>query len=133
MVCIYCHSDTRVVNSRHQKRLNAVWRRRQCSACNTVFTSLEKVDLSGSIVVRKKTAIEPFSRDTLLLSIHDSLRHRKTALTDAIALTDTIVSQVLAQQSGADVDVQVIVQISQVVLWRFDKVAATHYAAFHPS
>lgn len=132
MVCIYCRSDTRVVNSRHQKRSNGIWRRRQCVSCQTVFTSVEEADLTGSIVVRKDKAVEPFSRDKLLLSINDSLRHRKTATADSTALTDTIIERVLPQITHATIEVRLIAQISLTVLQRFDPVAATHYQAFHP-
>lgn len=120
------------MNSRHQKRHNTVWRRRECQKCHTVFTSVEESDLSKSIVVRKKTAVEPFSRDTLLLSVHDSLKHRKTALTDASALTDTIVARILHQTASASVEAAAIATICHAVLVHFDTVAATHYAAFHP-
>ncbi|MDZ7744352.1 MAG: hypothetical protein U5K77_01160 [Candidatus Saccharibacteria bacterium] len=136
MICIYCLGETRVVNSRHQKRPNTVWRRRHCQQCGTVFTSIEEADLSASIVVRKPEAktndLEPFSRDKLMLSIYDSLKHRKTALKDAQSLTRTIINQIHNHTHEACVDTYVIVEVSLKVLQRFDKIAATHYAAFHP-
>lgn len=133
MVCIYCSSDTRVVNSRHQKKLNRVWRRRTCMNCGTTFTSSEAVDLSGSITVRNIRHLEPFQRDKLFMSIYDSLKHRKTALSDATALTDTVITRLYPHMHEAMVDVEQIVVSVTDVLGKFDKSAAVYYAAFHPA
>ena len=131
MVCIYCSSETRVVNSRHQKRTNKVWRRRTCLNCGTTFTSLEGVDLRGSITVRHMKQLQPFERDKLFLSVHDSLKHRKTAQSDSTGLTDTIISLLYPHMRHAIVEKTDIIEITLKVLKRFDKVAATHYQAFH--
>lgn len=132
MKCIYCDGDTQVVNSRPQKRLNRVWRRRTCIDCSTTFTSIESVDLNGSIRVRSKKALEPFQRDKLLLSIHDSLKHRKTALSDATGLTDTVISQLYPLMQQAALEKADIIQVTIKTLQRFDRVAATYYRAYHP-
>lgn len=131
MVCVYCESETRVVNSRHQKRANNVWRRRQCMSCQAVFTTLEGPDTGQVFRVSRHTTLEPFSRDKLLLSIHDSLKHRKTAVSDASALTNTILSRLHAQLVDAVIAPEQIAQTSLDVLNNFDSVAATHYQAFH--
>lgn len=132
MVCIYCGSETRVINSRPQKRTNRVWRRRTCLSCGTTFTSIEAVDLSGSVRVRDPKSLQPFQRDKLFLSIYDSLKHRKTATADATALTDTVISRLSAYMKDATVDKNNIIATTLKVLKRFDRVAATYYAAFHP-
>lgn len=131
MNCIYCGGDTSVENSRPQKRTNSVWRRRKCKDCRTVFTSNEALDLHGSIVVHSESHVEPFSRDKLFLSIHDSLKHRKSPLSDAKALTDTILKQVLTVITSPSLEKQQITTICHETLQKFDKTAATHYAAFH--
>lgn len=132
MNCMYCDGDTQVVNSRPRKRSNTVWRRRQCLNCHTVFTSIEEVDMKGSVIVRKPgKPLEPFSRDKLLLSVYDSLRHRKTAVADAEGLTMTIISRLRLHIHDATVTRHDIVKVSTTVLKRFDKVAYTHYRAFH--
>lgn len=133
MVCIYCSEDTRVVNSRHQKKLNRVWRRRTCLNCGTTYTTTEAVDLSGSITVRDIKRLEPFQRDKLFMSVYDSLKHRKTALSDATGLTDTIISKMYPLMQDAVIDKHQVIESVIVVLQRFDKPAAVHYAAFHPS
>ena len=132
MVCIYCGSDTQVTNSRHQKRLNQVWRRRKCSNCGAIFSTAEGANTSQALSVQKKNGLEPFSRDTLFISVYDSLRHRKTVLNDATALTGTIISTLTPLADNASIDRDVIVTVTTTVLQRFDKPAATHYQAFHP-
>lgn len=84
------------------------------------------------MVVRKTNGVEPFSRDILLVSVYDSLRHRKTAINDAEGLTNTVLSKLYAGLSGATVERDELVRIISTVLKRFDKAAATHYLAFHP-
>lgn len=132
MVCIYCGGRTRVINSRPQRRSNSTWRRRRCDNCKSIFTTTEIIDLRGSVVFKRATSLEPFSRDKLLLSVYDSLRHRKTALSDAEGVTNTILGTLYKQLTDAVVDRDRVVRIVYVTLSRFDKVAATHYQAFHP-
>ena len=132
MVCIYCGSETKVVNSRHQKRVNNVWRRRQCLSCNTVFSTIEAPDMALSITVKQTNgSLEPFLRDKLLISVYESLKHRKSALADATALTSTIVMRVYELADTSIIERAVVVEMTYAVLERFDLVAATHYKAFH--
>lgn len=132
MVCIYCQHDTNVVNSRLQKKLNQVWRRRGCNNCGSVFTTHETANLLTALAVTYKNTYQPFSRDKLFLSINDSLKHRKTALRDATALTDTIISKLYACTASGSLDKSQIVSTVHSVLNRFDKTAATFYEAYHP-
>ena len=132
MKCIYCSAETRVINSRPQKRQNSIWRRRQCSDCAAVFTTSENVDLSKSLVVLHGKTLQPFSRDKLYLSVNDSLKHRKTATSDATSLTDTIISHLDAYALSGSIKNIDIAQTALLTLKRFDKAAATHYQAYHP-
>ncbi len=133
MVCIYCGSKTKVINSRLQKRSNQIWRRRQCLKCQAVFTSNESADLTQLISIRKTHKhLEPFSREILFLSVHDALKHRKTAISDAMGLTDTIINKVCAATQAAVIDQGDLVETAGAILKRFDKAAATHYLAYHP-
>jgi transcriptional regulator NrdR family protein len=97
-----------------------------------VFTSREEADYSGGLAVRDEDGkLSPFLRDKLFLSIYSSLQHRKAALQDSIALTDTVISRLLAQSQHSVLDDQSIRNTAYLVLVRFDKVAAVHYDAFH--
>jgi transcriptional regulator NrdR family protein len=133
MVCIYCASPTQVTNSRLQKRVNQVWRRRQCSNCGSNFTTHEVVDFGSTIAVQYSIRkLRPFSRDILLVSVYESCKHRSDALSDASALTQTIIGQLLAHIQEGKLDRDVIAAVTTAVLERFDKAAATMYAAYHP-
>lgn len=133
MVCIYCGNETKVTNSRHQKRANNVWRRRQCLGCHTVFSTIESPDMELSITVKRLNGdLQPFLRDHLLVSVYDSLKHRKSALMDATRLTDTVLGNLYALTESSVLERDVIVTVVTTVLEHFDTVAATHYAAFHP-
>jgi transcriptional regulator NrdR family protein len=132
MVCVYCGSSTQVTNSRLQKRANTVWRRRACTKCRAVFSTQEIAQYTGTWLIRTgNRRLESFSRDKLFLSIYSSCQHRKTALSDAAGLTETVMSNLLGQDEKGIIKAASIKQVAQVALSRFDTVAATHYLAFH--
>lgn len=96
------------------------------------MTSIETVDLNKSLVVITSSGtFSAFQRDRLFLDVYDSLKHRKTALSDATALTDTIIQQVLARSDAGSVKRQVVVEATARALRAFDSIAATHFEAFH--
>ena len=132
MVCIYCSDETHVINSRPQKRLNQTWRRRKCLNCGAIFSTQEGADYSAAWTVGAVAdGINPFNRDKLFLSLHNSLQHRPTALSDASALTDTVIQKLRGEVRNGSIRAHTITQVVQVALNRFDKVASVHYQAFH--
>lgn len=135
MVCYTCSGETAVLNSRPQKRSNQVWRRRQCTLCDTMFTTTESIDYAKSLLVQKPDSrrLAPFERDRLMLSLYKSLGHRPTALADAGGLCATIIAKLAPTADKNVLTTQRIVEVSLVALNRFDKLGAQHYAAFHRS
>jgi transcriptional repressor NrdR len=132
MVCIYCGSDTEVVNSRSQKRSNSVWRRRKCKACDRMFSTEEHIDYEKTLVVKyKQRKPLPFLRDKLFTSIYRSCMHRPSALQDTIGLTDTIIAKLWQLAQNGQLDSTAIAQTAHLTLKRFDKAAAVSYQAFH--
>jgi transcriptional regulator NrdR family protein len=133
MVCIYCGSSTQVTNSRPQKRLNQIWRRRRCTACGSIFTTHELLELSSGIVLEGGSGrLQPFSRDTLFVSIYECCKHRPGAVEDAAALTRTSLSFLQLQVTEGRLQREQVLTSVLTVLERFDKVAATMYKAYHP-
>lgn len=133
MVCIYCGGPTYVTNSREQKRLGHVWRRRACKLCSSIFTTTETAELSAGLRINRRGTqqIEPFSRDTLFLSLVRALGHRSDAVEAANALAATTIAQVIKSHPGASIEVSAIRSAAHTALLRFDKVAAISYAAYH--
>lgn len=133
MVCVHCGGKTKVINSRRQQRGNQVWRRRQCLGCGAVFSTTEGVQHELAWTVRHGKRFEPFSRDKLFLSLHSSCQHRKTALSDAKSLTETVIGKLRARVKDGALETADIARTAQVALNRFDKAASVHYRAFHKS
>lgn len=132
MVCIYCTNETRITNSRPQKRLGQTWRRHACEACGAIFTTIEKPDLSGSVrFVTKDTSLVPFDRDVLFVSIVRALGHRGDAVSVASALTATIIVQVLKTAQNGRVERTKLVGTVTETLRRFDAAGAVQYRAYH--
>ena len=134
MVCIHCGGKTHVFNSRAQKRLNQVWRRRRCLDCGAVFSTEERAHYEAAWRVRTADGgICPFSREKLFLSLYKSCGHRPNALADATALCDTIIHKLAVSVTTGTLEVTTIIQAVQVALNRFDTAASTQYLAYHPS
>jgi transcriptional repressor NrdR len=132
MVCVYCNGATHVINSRAQKRNNRVWRRRQCLECKRVFSTEESVQYENVwLVMDASGGYSPFSPDKLQLSLYRSCQHRKTALNDAVALSNTITQKLQPKFKDGLINSQTIAQVSQVALNRFDRAASVNYSAYH--
>lgn len=134
MVCLYCGSSTFVINSRHQKRSNNVWRRRQCEKCGATLTTIESFDYSkGLMLQRSDNKLVAFKREKLFLSIYKSCEHRKKALDDAIELTQTVIEKVMQPNpsSTGKLPVSLLANTTFETLKNFDKVSAIQYSAYH--
>lgn len=97
--------------------------------CAQIWTTTEILDLSTTHrVVGLKNYLEPFSRDKLFISIKDACAHRKTSLSDATAITDTVLARILLLNK-AEITKSEIVSIAKPIISRFDKTAGEVYAA----
>ena len=81
-------------------------------------------------VITSQKALESFQRDILFESIKDSLQHRKTALEDASAITDTVLAMLLRLKQPK-LEKTTITEATHSVLARFDPTAAAVYSAKH--
>jgi transcriptional repressor NrdR len=133
MVCIYCGGETKVTNSRLQRRNNQVWRRRQCLACQSVLTTHESIELESSLSVIKGAANTPFLSDLLLKEIMSALSHRKDVYTASREVLGTIVRKLLTLPQKPSFQPTDISKITSEVLKRFDRRAYLRYLADHPS
>lgn len=133
MKCLYCGGQTEVTNSRHQKRSNQVWRRRQCKRCKAVFTSHEALELSSALFVQSRASTKPFLPDKLYTEVLLALQDRPNCYSEARELTGTIIQKLLKIGDKPYLQPKQISQASAEVLKRFNKRAWMRYATEHPS
>lgn len=133
MVCIYCGSETDVVNSRPQKRSNQIWRRRRCKACGSVFTSHEVLDLSSALVVDYGASQRPFISDMLFTEVLLALQDRKDCYLAAREITSTVIRNLLKLPDVPSLESKQISAETAKVLKRFNRRAWLRYTAEHPS
>lgn len=131
MICTNCfHKNTSVVNSRSPKKGHLVWRRRKCSNCGLVFTTIERPSLAHGIKIATDGSSESFNLGTLVISIAEAFTHapeegKRHALSLAETVETTLVSQ-LRQITKEDIEA-----VTHQILKRFDELAALQYAAKH--
>ena len=72
MVCPFCNAeDTAVVDSRKNVDGDAIRRRRQCSVCNTRFTTYEKSEIE--LIVKKRNGnLEEFQYEKLFNGVENA-------------------------------------------------------------
>ena len=72
MVCPFCNAeDTAVVDSRKNVDGDAIRRRRECSACNTRFTTYEKSEIE--LIVKKRNGnLEEFQYEKLFSGVENA-------------------------------------------------------------
>jgi len=83
------------------------------------------------IVQHADNSLQAFSRENLFISVYESCKHRKTALGDATALTDTIIMALLRKSGSGIVPTTNIRATAQDTLIKFDPIAATYYSAYY--
>lgn len=134
MVCPYCLSPkTHVYNSRSSKRTNGIWRRRHCLGCNRDFTTRESIDASNVLKVLKGKKSEPFSAPILMMSLLKALDHRPRSTKEVMYLYEVIEQKLVIQASttGQTLAPQTIVQITALILKRYDPAAYVKYISYH--
>jgi transcriptional repressor NrdR len=132
MVCIFCSHETMVINSRHQKRANNIWRRRRCTHCAATFTSHEAADLTQTLRVRKPGDVtEPFYRDKLFVSILKVCDTLPDPYEAAGALCDTALQTITKHVGDGVLDSGEIARSTARILKRFEPLVALRYASLH--
>ncbi len=132
MICIKCgHKNTRVINSRQNKKTAVVWRRRKCKECGHIYTTYEDIALDQIKITSGKQSIS-FHHTKLLISVASCFEHiPKKRAENAEALTKTIEAKILL--NGVETSPQAICEAVYTSLKRFDRLASVQYAAKHPT
>ena len=130
VICPYCRTpDTRVVDSRTADDGGAIRRRRQCTACERRFTTLETVTLA---VVKRSGATEPFSREKVLVGVRKACQGRPVT-EDDLALLAVEVEDVIRSRGVAEIPSQQVGLAILEPLRRLDEVAYLRFASVYRS
>lgn len=97
MKCPFCqHTDTRVVDSREVSNGDSIRRRRECPACGRRFTTYERVELAGLVVVKKDGRRQEFDPAKLRQKLRVALTKRPVGEREIDALVQRVEADLLA-------------------------------------
>ena len=129
MRCPWCNADDdKVVDSRPVDSGAAVRRRRQCVACKRRFTTFERVESVGLVVLKRDGSKDPFVRQKVTGSILKAIKNRPVTPAQVEKLVDRVEErmrrkgpQVTSEQVGVAVLAD-LAKLDQVAYIRFASV-----------
>ena len=128
MKCPFCLSeDTRVVDKRDSE--NATKRRRECLKCKKRFSTFERVEDIGIMVVKKDGRRELFSRDKLRAGIIRACEKRPVSQEQINNAVDEIEKAVRKEEK--EVSTRLIGELVMKKLKHLNKVAYIRFASVY--
>ena len=129
MRCPYCgFEDSKVTDSRSVE--GGVRRRRQCLGCDARFTTLERLQRSGLLVVKRDGRREEFSREKVLGGIRKACTKRAIPAATMEALADEIEALCLAQ-ARSEIPSTFIGELVMDRLREIDQIAYIRFASVY--
>lgn len=133
MRCPACGSlDTQVTDTRMSEDGLEIRRRRRCLACDRRFKTLEKIELSLPIVVKKDGSRHDFDSVKLRGSMALALRKRPVPA-DVLEQAVRSIEEQLSAGGEREVTSQFIGELVMKALKRLDKVAYVRFASVYRS
>lgn len=131
MKCPFCANiETQVKDSRISDDGESIRRRRYCSACDSRFTTFERVQLREIVVVKKNGDKKIFDPEKLKRSIEMAVRKRNVTPVQVEKMVNNIVRQ-LEMQSETEISSSHIGEIVMEALEKLDKVAFVRFASVY--
>ena len=131
MRCPFCGSDdTQVKDSRPTEDNTAIRRRRHCIACESRFTTFERVQLRDLMVIKKSGSRATFDREKLLRSISIALRKRPVE-PERIERIVNGIQRRLESRGETDIQSSVIGEMVMDALAGLDQVAYVRFASVY--
>jgi transcriptional repressor NrdR len=130
MRCPWCDADDdRVVDSRPADGGGSIRRRRGCLACGRRFTTFERVESVGLMVVKRDGSKEQFDREKLGSGIRKALAGRPVGSHQIDAMVDRI--ELRLRRKGPDVTSRQVGAEVLTALQRTDEVAYLRFASVY--
>lgn len=129
MKCYYCDSrDTRVIDSRSSE--DGIKRRRECAHCKKRFTTIERVETTPVLVVKKDGSRESFNTGKITRGIVRSCEKRPVSAREI----ETLVSSITKAVYGTMEEEILSTKIGELVmegLKDLDEVAYVRFASVY--
>ena len=130
MRCPWCDADDdRVVDSRPADTGAAIRRRRECAACGRRFTTYERIEEVGLVVVKRSGIREPFDRDKIEAGIRKALAGRPVSNHQIDQIVDRI--ELRLRRKGPDVTSRQVGAEVLAALQKTDEVAYMRFASVY--
>jgi transcriptional repressor NrdR len=130
MRCPWCGvDDDRVVDSRAADSGEAIRRRRHCVACGRRFTTYERIDEVGLVIVKRDASREPWDRDKLEAGIRKALTGRPVTNVQIDHMLDRIEARV--RKKGPEVPSNVVGAAALGAMQKTDEVGYLRYASVY--
>lgn len=131
MKCPFCGNDEdKVVDSRPTDEGLSIRRRRECTKCNSRFTTYEKVETVPLMVVKKDGTRQAFDRNKILNGIVKACEKRPVSVQQIEKLVDSIEAQ-LYNSMKKEVSSTEIGEILMTALKDLDQVAYVRFASVY--
>ena len=131
MKCPFCSNpDTQVKDSRPSEDGLTIRRRRFCPACNSRFTTFERVQLRELTVLKKNGERRIFDRDKLSRAISVATRKRPVNPDDVDRLVSSIVQR-LESTGESEIQSSLIGEMVMEGLKDLDEVAYIRFASVY--
>ncbi|MFM2200327.1 MAG: hypothetical protein RL769_382 [Pseudomonadota bacterium] len=131
MRCPFCGNiETQVKDSRISDDGESIKRRRYCSACDSRFTTYERVQLREILVIKKNGEKRIFDPEKLKKSIEMAVRKRPVSDLQVEKLVSQIVRQ-LEMENETELASSKIGEMVMLALEKLDKVAFVRFASVY--
>ncbi|MBB4285048.1 transcriptional regulator NrdR [Roseospira goensis] len=131
MRCPFCgNMDSQVKDSRPTEDGAAIRRRRFCPACQSRFTTFERVQLRDLVVVKKNGQRAPFDRDKLARSIQIACRKRPID-SDRIERVVNAIQRRLESSGETEIPSNTVGEMVMEALATLDPVAYVRFASVY--
>jgi transcriptional repressor NrdR len=131
MKCPYCgYVESKVIDSRMSKEMDAIRRRRECLKCAKRFSTAELLEEGLPLVVKKDGRREAFDRGKILGGLKKACEKRPIGVTDL----EKIVSRIehdLTERTEKEITSTEIGQMVMEELRKLDPVAYVRFASVY--
>ena len=130
MRCPWCDADDdRVVDSRSADGGAAIRRRRECVACGRRYTTFERVEDVGLVVVKRDGSKDPFDRAKLESGILKAIKNRPVSPEQVERVVDQVEERL--RRKGPEVTSQAVGVEVLAGLAKLDQVAYMRFASVY--